>query len=50
MAPSTALIRARMAEGIYDIGHQNVYVIDMSSKNIRSITTPMAFKEMPLFC
>jgi len=32
MAPSTALLRARMAEGIYVIGHQNDYVIDMSTK------------------
>ena len=50
MAPRTALLRARMAAGIYGIGHQRDYVIDMSLKNIRSITTLVAFKEMPLFC
>lgn len=50
MTHSTALLRARMVQDIYDIGHQKDYVFDMRSKNIRSITTPMAFKEMPLFC
>ncbi len=32
MTQSTALLRARMVEDIYGIGHQKDYVFDMSSK------------------
>nr|AQM75416.1 hypothetical protein [Klebsiella pneumoniae] len=32
MTHSTALLRARMVQDIYDIGHQKDYVFDMRSK------------------
>lgn len=32
MTQSTALLRARMVEDIYGIGHQKDYVFDVSSK------------------
>lgn len=34
MTHSTALLRARMVQDIYDIGHQKDYVFDMRSKKI----------------
>lgn len=36
MAPSSALLRARMAESIYGIWHKKDYVIDMSSKTLEA--------------